>query len=529
MGKSYWDRGAEQRMDEYLQDGEQTLKTVYQATYEAQKQIEGNIKGIINSFGNPFDMTEDEAKKLLAKPVGQEEYKGLLQQIATLPDGKEKKALLALADSGSAGYPLSQQEAMGVSLQTQVAKIANVEQRELTRLLEKVAGKAYNRSIFDVQKGTGIGFSFSGIDQGAIQEILRNPWSGEHYSSRIGGNGKALQQILEEKLAPCFLNTKSLQQLADELEEAMNVSRHAAARLVRTETAYVANMAQQQSYREMGLERYRFLSTLDNKTSQICQKLDGQVFEVAKAQVGVNVPPMHPHCRSTTVAVIADEELAEMTRWAKDPVTGEQVKVPGDMSYKQWQEDAYGKERVELAKKMAHNDEGDRKEYQGYKEVLGKDNPYMKNFEDFQQIKYLDEEAYGFVKLDYARRNMLLKHPELALPNGNVATTAKEKFTKYIFNEKNNDGWVKGVAVTSRLGYSIDNWGELRTKIISNAPYYPVKIHSQSSFGIHYEQEIVLYGIKRKPANIKVGWTTKEGKTWLVEYYRNNRVPKRLK
>ncbi|WP_039838339.1 minor capsid protein, partial [Staphylococcus delphini] len=37
------------------------------------------------------------------------------------------------------------------------------------------------------------------------------------------------------------------------------------------------------------------------KTSKICRHYDHQVFKVKDMMPGVTAPPMHPHCRSTTV------------------------------------------------------------------------------------------------------------------------------------------------------------------------------------------------------------------------------------
>ena len=91
-----------------------------------------------------------------------------------------------------------------------------------------------------------------------------------------------------------------------------------------------------QSYEECGIETYIFIATLDLKTSDTCRALDGKRFPVAEQQPGKNCPPMHPWCRSTTICDITDEELAQMKRRARDPVTGKVKTIPGNMTYQQW-------------------------------------------------------------------------------------------------------------------------------------------------------------------------------------------------
>jgi hypothetical protein len=64
-----------------------------------------------------------------------------------------------------------------------------------------------------------------------------------------------------------------------------------------------------------------------------------QRFPVAEAQAGTNLPPMHPHCRSTTMPDTSDATLRKIKRFARDPATGKGITVPGNMSYQEW----YGK------------------------------------------------------------------------------------------------------------------------------------------------------------------------------------------
>lgn len=101
--------------------------------------------------------------------------------------------------------------------------------------------------------------------------------------------------------------------------------------LIRTEINYYHNQIDLRAYKVMGIEKYRYLAVLDNRTSDICQELDGEVFEVSKAEVGVKFPPMHPFCRSTTIRT--DLEIKE--RIAKNPKTGEH-EIVGNISYKDW-------------------------------------------------------------------------------------------------------------------------------------------------------------------------------------------------
>lgn len=45
-----------------------------------------------------------------------------------------------------------------------------------------------------------------------------------------------------------------------------------------TEQAYFHSVAQEEAFRELGVEEYEILATLDSHTSAICRSLDGKVF-----------------------------------------------------------------------------------------------------------------------------------------------------------------------------------------------------------------------------------------------------------
>ncbi len=121
--------------------------------------------------------------------------------------------------------------------------------------------------------------------------------------------------------------------------------------LVRTSINQVANAASQQVYEANQdiTPRYRYVATLDSRTSSICAALDGREFEYGKGPT----PPQHFNCRSTTVPVIDYEALG-----FDPPPPGKRASmdgpVPADTSYGQWlaKQDAatkaevLGKERV---------------------------------------------------------------------------------------------------------------------------------------------------------------------------------------
>ena len=71
-------------------------------------------------------------------------------------------------------------------------------------------------------------------------------------------------------------------------------------RLMRTELARVQTEAQKQAYIKEGTEEYKFMALGD--ACDVCMAINGKSFKVKDMMPGENAPPMHPHCRCTTVS-----------------------------------------------------------------------------------------------------------------------------------------------------------------------------------------------------------------------------------
>ena len=89
------------------------------------------------------------------------------------------------------------------------------------------------------------------------------------------------------------LTGKTEKEMTDSINEQFLSGRNKARRLVRTESSYIHNEAHFQAYKDYGIEEYRFVATLDLRTSQICRERDGSVYRVNDKKIGVNAPPMH--------------------------------------------------------------------------------------------------------------------------------------------------------------------------------------------------------------------------------------------
>ena len=104
-----------------------------------------------------------------------------------------------------------------------------------------------------------------------------------------------------------------------------------------TESAYFHSISQKKAFDELDVDEYEIVATLDSRTSEICQDMDGKHFPMEDYKVGITAPPFHVYCRSTTVPYFDDEFTLKEKRAARDK-EGKTFYVPGDMKYKDWKD-----------------------------------------------------------------------------------------------------------------------------------------------------------------------------------------------
>lgn len=511
IGGGYWEKRALKLELLTQEKASDTVKAVCRNYNQVQRNIVDQIEKIFSRYVNHNEaLNEEKALRLLSEKQTEECRQKLLELYNSTDDPRLRAEIRARLEAPAYANRISGLQALRDRIYTDCRMLGLVEVELVRDRLMDVLEQSYYRQTFDIQQGVGLYYDFSRLDNRQMQAIIAQKWEGGNYSSRIWNNNRQFAEAVEHTVASGILSGQSFRDMSDNLrhivgEDDSEGAKYKSMRLIRTECNHIATQGQMLGYEAGGIEWYLFLATLDLVTSEICRSLDMKRFPVSEAKAGVNRPPMHPHCRSTTMPEVDMEVLAKIKRAARDPVTHKSITVPGDMSYAEWyRQYVQGNRDAEDNEKKVRNRQSDKKLFEQYRAVLGDHAP--KSLVSFQRMKYNEPEKWEFAKLDYARRNKLKNHPEIALPNAENAVAPEPKFTKYLFNPENQKGYPKGNAFTSRLGYGPDNWSSLQEEIVRGAKEYPATFKGNNGFGDLYEQKMVLYGKNRIPANVIVGW-----------------------
>ncbi len=336
----YWKDRFEQIEKICHDKGAVSYREIEEQYRKAQKEIESRISVWYQRFAVNNGITMQEARRLLTSRELAElkwdvnEYIKYGQQNAI--DGKWMKQL----ENASAKAHISRLEALKLQVQQQVEVAFGNQLDSIDSTMRAVYSMGYMHTAFEIQKGVGVGHNFAALNQRLIDGVLKRPWApdGKNFSDRVWSNKQKLIDELNTTLTQGIILGKDPGKIINAMSKKLDVSKTAAGRLVMTESAAFASRAQEDCFKELDVEEYEIVATLDSHTSEICQDMDGKVFKMSERQIGVNAPPFHVNCRTTTAPYFDDwEELGiDRERVARN-AKGDKYFVDGNMTYKEWE------------------------------------------------------------------------------------------------------------------------------------------------------------------------------------------------
>ena len=441
---TYWDKRAIKRLTKNEKTSEKYIKRIQKVYNRASKNIQGELESIYRNYSNETGIDVQTLKTLLSKKATKKVFDELKKQ--------------GLGDYVRENYKsrISRLEQIQAKIYAKAKEVYTEEELEQTMCYYGIINEDYYRAIYDVQMGTGYDFSFNKIDENMMNSVLSERWSSKNYSQRIWKNTNILADSVAEIVGGALLSGQGIEKTAKQIRERFDVGKYYATRLVRTETNYFHNMADSMAYEEMGIDKYVYVAVLDNRTSEMCQEQDGKVYKYSEKEIGVNFPPLHPNCRSTTRGYLGEDAEKDLQRRARNPITG-QNEVIDNISYKDWYNQnvsQYGQDKIDIAIKKVRNQTKDREQYDRYINKLGKKN--IGTFDNFREIKYNNSNQWG----DYKHTYRLKTHYDKAINKGDLSALVDfdlyKHFDKTISAELNGVNTVNDITVKGHSLHFID-------------------------------------------------------------------------
>lgn len=334
----YWQKRFELLEQAAHQQGVQCYADIEKQYRQAQKQLEGQIAAWYQRFASNNGVTLAEAKRMLnAKELAELKW-DVNQYIQYGQENAINGTWVKQLENASARFHISRLEALKLQTQQSIEVMFGNQLDSIDNTMRNVYKSGYYHAAYEIQKGVGVGWDFSALDDKQISKVINKPWAvdGKNFSERIWGNRQKLVNELNNTLTQNIILGKDPQKAIDEIARKMNTSKTNAGRLVMTEEAFFSSAAQKDCFTKLDVEQFEIVATLDSHTSDICRGMDGKHFKMSEWKVGETAPPFHVHCRSTTIPYFDDEFDAVGERAARNEETGKTYFVPGNMTYKEW-------------------------------------------------------------------------------------------------------------------------------------------------------------------------------------------------
>lgn len=233
-------------------------------------------------------------------------------------------------------------DAMIHRLNIEFVKEAQISVEELRKNLTSTFEEIQDRENYLIFAKKGVAGSLSTPNLKLIEKIVNKRFNHSTFSERIWKNKNLMIKRLKKEIIAEATSTqnykksikKMLQSYNTKVDFRIKVTYNDMRRLYITEKARVMSEINLNAYKNNDLKQFEFVATLDTRTSDICKEHDNKVYNIVNAEIGVNIPPLHPNCRSTTVPHFSN---LEVERIGRDLKTGKSVAMPKSVkNYDDW-------------------------------------------------------------------------------------------------------------------------------------------------------------------------------------------------
>lgn len=340
---NYWEKRALENKLSAIENEEDYLRRISSIYDHANKQIDEKLARVYARYAKENNLTLEEAYKQLPKKMETEYKNDVMDYVSKAKDPSYKQYLL--------NQSIMHKHSVLDQLRTEMRSVIYDIDMEETggKFLEKIFTDSNYRAQYSNNEE-----AFAKVDKEKIQNLLKENWSGGgNFSELIWKDREKLVKALDDIVMKGLATGDNYDKMSDKLAKRMDTSKSNAKRLIMTESARMENEGLLSYYERIGAKQLIFVATLDMKTSEICRAMDGTIIPIEDAKIGLNVPPLHPYCRSVISPHYEGNEPGD--RVYRDVETGK-TKSGRYRTYKEYLEEELGDKEQAEALASTRND-----------------------------------------------------------------------------------------------------------------------------------------------------------------------------
>lgn len=291
----YWQKRAEDIM-RYVDSTDINVFEELQKIYiEHSAEVQRDLFAFVTKYADDNKMSYSEALQRL-RGADLSDYQANAEKYRK--QAEKAPELLKRLNEQYVSSKVTRFDALNLEMTYKIGVMQGIIEKSFENYLKSTAKYAYRKIM---------GGNSGALNEPALKELINTPFNGRNYSEQIWGNTDALAKDLREVLKRGFIRGDDVRSMAAEIAKKYNVARSRAQTLIRTDGTAIVNRSAIKRYEESGLEFYRISVHMDNRTSQICNRIhsEDKLYRIDEFETGITAPPFHYNCRS---AVIPDEE-----------------------------------------------------------------------------------------------------------------------------------------------------------------------------------------------------------------------------
>lgn len=163
--------------DSAHKEAQRTIQDMEELYLDAQRSVQKEIESWYARFAVNNQISLTDARKWLTAGQLEEFHWSVEQYIKIGEQAGLDAAWLKKLENASARFHISRLEAVQTGIQQQLELLYGNQVDSLDALLKKVVGNGYTHTAFEVQKGVGLGWDITGLDQKKLETLLSKPWT----------------------------------------------------------------------------------------------------------------------------------------------------------------------------------------------------------------------------------------------------------------------------------------------------------------------------------------------------------------
>lgn len=304
---TYWEEREKDRLTTEMMADEEVNERIKVIINGHMERIINDIESFYHKYADEAGISNATAKKMIDN-LDMEHYEKLAQYYVKNRHDKE----LAFSDEAN-----RQMKIYNVTMKINREKLILAEMFEHLKNMGveiEAEMKDYleDSTIREFERQAGILGSIN-LSRTQFEAIINSTHLDDNkiWSERLWKNVVEVRKEVDKTIKDSLLRGRHPKESVSRLRELTGRSDFEARRLLLTETTRVQSEAQLLSMKEKNTKKFIFLAQIDDRTTVKCRHNHKEVFELKKAKIGLNVPPLHQFCRSSIAPHISPEVVKE--------------------------------------------------------------------------------------------------------------------------------------------------------------------------------------------------------------------------